>query len=185
LGNRPAFTRAAQETGAALVERGLGLVYGGGNIGLMGVIADAVLERGGEVIGVIPQALVDRELAHGGLSKLHIVQSMHARKALMADLAQAFVALPGGYGTMDELCEMLTWSQLGLHLKPCALLDVEGYFDPLVAQIEAAVNAGFIPQAHRKLLQVHSHPGELIDLLLSSGIAPDVRPPARTSSLKG
>src|SRR5262245_12742237 len=130
-GNRPEYADAARHLGAALARRGLGLVYGGGHVGLMGVVADAVLRAGGEVIGVIPQALVERELAQAGLTRLEVVDTMHQRKARMADLADAFVALPGGFGTCDELFEILTWSQLGLHARPVGLLNVAGFFDPL------------------------------------------------------
>src|SRR5712691_9028397 len=131
-GRSPAYAEAARAVGTALAGRGLGLVYGGGRLGLMGAVADAALAGGGAGIGVIPQELVDRELAHGGLTELHVVGSLHERKALMADLADGFVALPGGFGTLDELLEQLTWSQLGLHAKPIGLLDVEEYWRPLV-----------------------------------------------------
>ncbi len=152
VGVRAAYRRAAEELGRALVERQVGLVYGGGNIGLMGVLADVVLAGGGEVQGVIPHALVAREVAHKDLSKLHIVDSMHERKQLMADLADAFVAMPGGYGTFEEFCEAVTWSQLGIHKKPCGLLNVEGYFDPLIAQFDHAVREGFLHPNNRALV---------------------------------
>src|SRR5262245_4044044 len=126
-GTKPVYSRAAQQIGQLLSQRKIGLVYGGGNVGLMGQIADACLNEGGRVVGVMPKALVEKEIAHRGLTKLHVVESMHERKALMADLADAFIALPGGYGTWDEFCEVLTWSQLGLHRKACALLNVNGY----------------------------------------------------------
>jgi uncharacterized protein (TIGR00730 family) len=171
-GMGPAYDRAAHEIGVALVERGLGLVYGGGNVGLMGVIADAVLARGGNAVGVIPQALVDKELAHHGLTELHVVRSMHERKALMAELADAFIALPGGYGTLEEFCEIITWTQLGLHHKPSGLLNVEGYYDPFLAQIENAVKTGFIRKEYRSLIVVGNEPRALIERLLQS------RPPA-------
>jgi uncharacterized protein (TIGR00730 family) len=165
-GGRPAYAQAARELGAGLAGRGVGLVYGGGKVGLMGVLADAVLGHGGEVIGVIPQGLVDKELAHTGLTELRVVQSMHQRKALMAELSEAFVALPGGYGTLEEFCEMLTWSQLGLHRKPCGLLNVQGFYDPFLAQIDHAVSTRFIRPEHRSLLQAHAQPGPLLEQLL-------------------
>jgi uncharacterized protein (TIGR00730 family) len=152
--------------GNALVDRGIGLVYGGGKIGLMGVLADTVMGQRGQVIGVIPQALVDRELAHDGVTELRIVHSMHERKALMAELSNAFVALPGGYGTLEEFCEVLTWSQLGLHRKACGLLNVAGFYDPFLAQIERAAGHQFIAPEHRRLIRVHSEPGPLLDDLL-------------------
>jgi uncharacterized protein (TIGR00730 family) len=133
----------------------------------MGVLADAVLARGGEVIGVIPRSMVEKELAHRGLMKLHIVPSMHERKALMAELADAFIALPGGYGTLEEFCEVLTWAQLGLHRKPCGLLDVEGFYDPLLAQIDRAVQAHFVRAEHRALFVVEQRPGALLQRLLA------------------
>lgn len=174
-GDRLAYTRAARELGGALARQGLGLVYGGGKVGLMGVLADAALEEGGEVIGVIPQALVDKELAHDGLTELRIVHSMHERKALMAELARAFIALPGGYGTLEEFCEILTWSQLGLHRKRCGLLNVEGFYDPFLAQIDRAVEAQFIPQQHRTLIQIAQDPA----VLLQGVLAPLPEPTAK------
>jgi uncharacterized protein (TIGR00730 family) len=135
-----------------MAARGLGLVYGGGHVGLMGVLADAVLAGGGEVQGVIPRDMVDRELAHAGLTRLHVVETMHQRKALMADLSDAFAALPGGFGTADELFEILTWAQLGLHAKPVGLLNVGGFFDPLLAWADRCVAEGFLRAEHRALL---------------------------------
>jgi hypothetical protein len=146
-GRTPAYATAARAFGAALAARGLGLVYGGGRVGLMGALADAALAGGGEVIGVIPQELVDRELAHPGLTELRVVGSLHERKAGMAELADAFVALPGGFGTLDELMEQLTWSQLGLHAKPVGLLDVEGYWRPLIALARHATEEGFVRES--------------------------------------
>ena len=165
-GLSPVYSSAARDLGKALAEHGLGLVYGGGNIGLMGVIADAVLERRGQAIGVIPQALVDKELAHRGLTDLRIVRSMHERKAMMADLADAFIALPGGYGTLEEFCEILTWTQLGLHAKPSGLLNVEGFYDPFLSLIDHAITEGFIRKEHRSLILVGTEPESLIDQLL-------------------
>src|SRR2546423_626875 len=138
--------------GLAFCRRGIGLVYGGGNIGLMGVIADTVLESGGEVIGVIPQSLEEREVAHTGLTELHVVGSMHERKALMAELSDGFIALPGGFGTFDELFEITTWAQLGLHTKPIGLLNVSGYFTPLLTMVSHAVTEGFLPPNHAHIL---------------------------------
>jgi uncharacterized protein (TIGR00730 family) len=146
---------------------GLGLVYGGGHVGLMGVVADAVLAGGGEAIGVIPRAMVERELAHGGLTELHVVDTMHQRKALMADLADGFAALPGGFGTADELFEILTWAQLGLHAKPVGLLNVGAFFDPLLGWLDACVGEGFLRRPHRDILQVSGDPATLLDLLSS------------------
>ena len=163
LGSRPEYKRAAQALGQEMVARGLGLVYGGASVGLMGVIADSVLADGGEVIGVIPRGLFRREIAHGGLTQLHEVNSMHERKAMMADLADGFIALPGGYGTFDELFEIITWEQIGLHTKPIGLLDVVGYFAPLLALIEHASTEGFIPALHTKLVMREESPAVLLD----------------------
>jgi hypothetical protein len=156
-----------------LAQRKLALVYGGGRVGLMGSIADAVLEQGGEVIGVIPESLVRREVAHTGLSDLRVVQTMHERKALMAELADAFIALPGGFGTLDEFCEILTWAQLGLHGKPCGLLNVEGYFDPLLALFDRAVEDRFLHPKHRSMLITADDPKMLLEEM-SSYRAPEV-----------
>jgi uncharacterized protein (TIGR00730 family) len=153
-GARPDYLDAARRVGEALAARGLGLVYGGAHVGLMGRVADACRTAGGDVIGVIPERLVDAEVAHTALDDLRIVGSMHERKALMADLSDGFVALPGGFGTLEEFCEVLTWSQLGLHSdpKPCGLLDVAGYFEPLVALFDRGVDEGFIRPVHRGLV---------------------------------
>jgi uncharacterized protein (TIGR00730 family) len=164
-GSRPAYAEAAQRLGAALAHRGIGLVYGGGCVGLMGVMADAALAEGGEVIGIIPEALLAWEVAHAGLTQLEIVSSMHARKARMADLADAFVALPGGFGTLEEFCEVLTWSQLGLHRKPCGLVNVEGYYAPLLALLDHAVAERFVRPEHRALVLEAAEPEPLLDLL--------------------
>ena len=152
VGSRPAYAAAARELGNSLAKRGVGIVFGGGKVGLMGVLADAALAAGGEAIGVIPDALVAREIAHNGLTKLHVVRSMHERKTLMADLADAFIALPGGHGTFEEFFEAVTWTQLGIHNKPCGLLNVEGYYDALLAQLDRAVADGFIQEKNRRLL---------------------------------
>jgi uncharacterized protein (TIGR00730 family) len=166
-GNDPIYLDVARTFGALLAARGLGLVYGGGDIGLMGVLADAALAAGGEVIGVIPRALVNREVAHHGLSDLRVVSSMHERKALMADLADAFVALPGGLGTLEELCEVLTWAQLGIHAKPCGLLDVRCYYGPLLAFLDRVVEEGFMHRENRDLLLVDDDAERLLDALAS------------------
>ena len=166
-GNQAAYSQAAAQLGTALAERGIGLVFGAGHVGLMGVLADAVLAGGGEAIGVIPQALVDRELAHRQLTALHIVESMHDRKALMAEFADAFLAIPGGYGTLEELFEIVTWKQLRLHAKPIGMLNVAGFFDPLLAWIDRAIAADFIKPKHRDLLLVGQEIDPLLDRLLS------------------
>ena len=140
-GSRPEYRTAAEDMGAELVRSNIGLVYGGGNVGLMGVLADTVLRAGGEAVGVIPQNLMAREVGHNGLTKLHVVRSMHERKALMADLSDAFVALPGGFGTLEEFCEAVTWTQLGLHAKPCGVLNVLAYYTPLLAMFNHSVAA--------------------------------------------
>jgi uncharacterized protein (TIGR00730 family) len=164
-GRRAAYADAARAFGAAAAAQGLGVVYGGGRVGLMGALADAALAAGGEVIGVIPQELVDRELAHGGLTELHVVGSLHERKALMAELADAFVALPGGFGTLDELLEQLTWSQLGLHAKPVGLLDVEEYWRPLIALARHATEEGFVREADLAAIAVAGDAASLLDRL--------------------
>lgn len=164
-GLRAEYAAAAAQMGELLARQGLQVVYGGGHIGLMGILADAALAAGGEVIGVIPQMLVERELAHPRLTELRIVRSMHQRKALMAELADAFVALPGGLGTFEELCEVLTWAQLGLHNKPCGCLNICGYFDPLLQLLDRAVAEGFLPDAQRQLLLVAQDPALLLAAL--------------------
>jgi uncharacterized protein (TIGR00730 family) len=164
-GHKQVHADAAQRLGRAMAERGLGLVYGGGHIGLMGVLADTMLAGGGKVIGVIPKSLEAKELAHGSLTELHVVETMHQRKAAMADLSDAFAALPGGYGTADELFEILTWAQLGLHRKAIGLLNVEGFFDPLLAWIDRCNAEGFIREKHRHLLRVACSEAELLTLL--------------------
>jgi uncharacterized protein (TIGR00730 family) len=165
VGGRPEYAADARRLGEAMARQGVGLVFGAGHIGLMGVLADAVLAAGGEAVGVIPQALVDRELAHGGLTELHVVETMHQRKALMADLADAFAALPGGFGTGDELFEILTWAQLGLHAKPIGLLSTAGYFDPLFAWIDRMVAERFLRPEHRGLLRAANSPEALLAAL--------------------
>lgn len=164
-GNRPAYQEAARRLGRALARRGVALVYGGGGTGLMGTVADATLEAGGEAIGVIPRALERRELAHGRLTRLHVVSSMHERKAKMASLAEGFVALPGGLGTLEEFAEILTWAQLGLHARPCGLLDVDGYWRPLVALLDHAVAEGFVRPENRRMVLVEQDTDALLDAL--------------------
>lgn len=164
-GKRVEYREAAQALGREMVARGLGLVYGAASVGLMGTIADAVLAGGGEVIGVIPRGLFRREVGHRGLTQLYEVESMHERKALMADLADGFIALPGGYGTFDELFEIITWEQLGIHTKPIGLLDVASYFEPLLALIAHAVAEGFVPTQHSNIVIHESSPAALLDRL--------------------
>jgi uncharacterized protein (TIGR00730 family) len=165
LGTRPVYVEAARQMGRVLAERGMELVYGGSHLGLMGVLADACLGRGGRVTGVMPRALVDREIAHRGLTELRVVASMHERKALMADLADAFIAMPGGFGTWEEFCEVLTWSQLGLQSKACALFNVNGYYDPLLAMADHARAEGFLRPEHRDLALSDKDPERLLERL--------------------
>jgi uncharacterized protein (TIGR00730 family) len=162
-GRSPVYAEAARSLGREMVKRGIGLVYGGAGVGLMGVLADSMLEGGGEVIGVIPRHLVAREIAHADVSDLRVVETMHERKALMAELGDAFVALPGGVGTLDELFESWTWAQLGLHLKPCAVLNVDGYFDSLLQLIDHTVREGFMRSEYGRTLIAEREPGALLD----------------------
>ncbi len=162
-GNRPAYRDAAERLGVLLVERGIELVYGGGNIGLMGVLADTVLAREGRAIGVIPESLMAKEVGHTGLTELRIVNSMHERKALMSDLSDGFIALPGGFGTFEEFCEVVTWSQLGLQSKPCGLLNVENYYAPLLELFDHAVREGFLRKENRRLVLDDEDPSRLLD----------------------
>lgn len=161
-GTDPAYAEAAGSLGRTLAQRGITLVYGGGHIGLMGVVADAALEAGGEVIGVMPKALVEREIAHHTLTKLRVVGSMHERKALMAGLSDGFIALPGGTGTLEEFFEILTWAQLGEHQKPCGLLNTSGYYDPLLKVFDHMMEKGFVSAEHRKLVLVESVPAAML-----------------------
>lgn len=170
-GDRSIYGEAATALGTRMAHSGFGLVYGGGNIGLMGIVADAALAAGGEVIGVIPRHLLEREVAHAGLSTLHVVDSMHVRKALMAELADVFIAAPGGFGTLDELCEILTWAQLGLHRKPCGLLNTAGYFDPLLGMFDQAVREGFLSPSHRQLIMSDDSAPRLLDRLVSAVVS--------------
>jgi uncharacterized protein (TIGR00730 family) len=164
-GRAAAYASTARSFGAAVAARGCSLVYGGGKVGLMGAVADGALASGGEAVGVIPQALVERELAHEGLTELHVVGSLHERKALMSELADAFVALPGGFGTLDELMEQLTWSQLGLHAKPIGLLEVEDYWRPLIAFARHATEEGFVREADLASIAVAGDAEALLDEL--------------------
>jgi len=161
-GASPVYAEAAQAFGNALVAANLGLVYGGGKVGLMGVIADTVMAAGGRVTGVIPELLLNKEVGHEGLTQLHVVPDMHQRKKMMADLSDAFVALPGGAGTLEELFEVYTWAQLGYHHKPVALLNIGGFYDPLIALLEHTVREGFMRRTYLDLLQIDSDPAALI-----------------------
>jgi uncharacterized protein (TIGR00730 family) len=174
-GSRPEYEQAARSFGTLLAERGIGLVYGGGHLGLMGVIADAALAAGGEVVGVIPQKLVEWEVAHSGLTELHVVHSMHERKQMMADLSDAFVALPGGIGTMEELFEVWAVAPLGYHQKPCALLNVAGFYDPLITFLDGMVEEGFLKTGTREMLLTGTD-GELLLEQLSAFRAPATLP---------
>lgn len=162
-GARAEYAKAAVALAEELVRRRLRVVYGGAGVGLMGVMADAALAAGGEVVGVIPRSMTSKELAHGGLSELHVTQSMHARKALMAELSDGFVALPGGYGTLEELAETLTWSQLGIQHKPCGLLDVAGFYGPLLSFLDHSTAEGFVRPENRRLVLAGTDPASLLD----------------------
>lgn len=166
-GHDPLFAECARQMGREILARGWGLVFGGGCVGLMGIVADTVLEGGGEVQGVIPRELLERELGHKGCTELHVVESMHERKFLMASLSDGFVALPGGMGTLEEISEALTWTQLGVHAKPCGLLNTAGYWSPLVQLFDQFVEAGFLKPDHRALLQLAGTASELLDALAS------------------
>jgi uncharacterized protein (TIGR00730 family) len=162
-GSQPAYTEAAKNLARALVNRKIEVVYGGASVGTMGVLANTVLAEGGHVIGIIPQAVLGREVVHRGLSELRVVTSMHERKALMAELSDGFIALPGGLGTLDEVFEILTWGQLGLHQKPCGLLNIRDYYRGLVDFLDHAVSEGFITEVHRAMLLVEEEPERLLD----------------------
>ncbi len=170
MGNDPSFRLGAEALGTAIGQGGHELVYGGASVGLMGVVADAALKAGANVAGVLPKALADLELAKPDLSELHIVGSMHERKMMMADLSNAFIALPGGIGTLEEMFEVWTWTQLGVHSKPVGLLNVNTFYDPLVAFLSGVVDAGFIKKAHYDMLVVETTPEELLSRLLSANI---------------
>jgi len=161
-GDNPAYAEAAAELGRKLAEQKIGLVYGGASVGLMGAIADATLQAGGDAIGVIPQSLVDKEIAHPDLTQMHVVSGMHERKALMADLSDGFIALPGGIGTLEELFEIWTWAQLGMHNKPCVLLNVAGYYNQLIGFLDQMTQAGYLKENSRSMLRIASNPVEAI-----------------------
>lgn len=163
VGNNPAYREAAVALGKMLVERNIGLVFGGGSVGLMGIVADTILDLGGRATGIIPAALDRREIKHTRLTELHMVETMHERKALMATLADGFIALPGGYGTFEELLEALTWSQIGIHHKPVAMLNIGGYYDPLLVMIQRGFDEQFIPEASRTLLLVGDTPEAVLN----------------------
>lgn len=164
-GARAEYVAAARELGRVLAQRQLGLVYGGARVGLMGALANAALSGGGQVIGVMPEALVAKEVAHRDLTELKVVKSMHERKAMMSDLSDGFVALPGGLGTLEEFFEVLTWGQLGLHRKPCGLLDIDGYYDRLLAFVDHCVDEGFVQREHRAMISVAGSAGDLLDTM--------------------
>lgn len=168
-----AYRDAARAMGDQMVQSGIGLVFGGGKVGLMGTIADTVLAGGGEVIGVIPEKLEERELGHTGCTELHVVDTMHTRKRMMMDLSDAFIALPGGYGTMEELFEATTWAQLNYHTKPVGMLNVDGFFDPVVQWVSRAVDEGFVRQTHAELMAVASTPAALLAKLQNASV-PDL-----------
>lgn len=163
MGTRQVYRNAAHALGKELARRGIGLVYGGSNVGLMGIVADAVLEAGGKVIGVMPFHLVSKEIAHPDLTELRVVNTMHERKALMTELADGFIAMPGGFGTYDEFCEVVTWAQLGLHQKPCAMLNVAGYYDAMIAMFDHATQEGFVREKHREMLIISDDLGQVLD----------------------
>ena len=173
-GKNPAYALAAKSLANAMCERGIGLVYGGAAVGIMGIVADAVLAAGGEAIGIIPKSLAVKEVAHENLSELHVVASMHERKAMMAELSDGFVALPGGWGTLEEIFEILTWAQLGFHEKPCALLNIEGYYDNLIRFMENSFEQGFVNELCRPMLIKANDPGALLDQF-ATYCAPRVR----------
>lgn len=175
VGAHPHYAVAARTFGQMLAAHGVDLVFGGGCVGLMGVVADATLEAGGRAIGVIPRALVEREIAHRGLTTLHVVDSMHERKQLMADLADAFVLLPGGFGSWDEFCEVVTWAQLGIHRKPLGVLDVGGYYEPLFAMMDRAVTEGFVSAAQRDRIVVDGDAARLLERLRAAPVPGEVR----------
>jgi uncharacterized protein (TIGR00730 family) len=173
-GNDPRYAAAAADLGRALAARSIELVTGGGKVGLMGVVADATLAAGGKVVGIIPRFLEEREVAHRGLNELHVVESLHERKALMHELSDGFVVLPGGFGTLDELMESVTWAQLGLHAKPIGIVNVAGYFDELLSFVEGARSAGFIPAAHGEILTVRDDAIALVEALTHERLPDEV-----------
>jgi len=164
-GKNPVYLEAAKNLGLFLVEKNIELVFGGGRVGLMGKIADTVMGNGGRVVGIIPKSLADKEVAHEGLTELHVVDSMHTRKAMMADLSDGFIALPGGFGTFEELCEIITWAQLGFHSKPCGFLNIGGYYDPLIELFDKATHERFVRPEHRKLVLIESDIAKMYKLM--------------------
>jgi uncharacterized protein (TIGR00730 family) len=170
LGAKPVYADAARALARALVEHNIGLVYGGGKVGLMGVIADEVMRLGGEATGVIPRALLEREVGHGGLTRQFVVKDMHERKAMMSDLSEGFIAMPGGWGTLEELFEMLTWSQLGIHCKPVGLLNVDGFYDRLASFAQHQQEEGFVRPHHTALMMIEQEPDALIGRLRESAV---------------
>jgi len=174
MGINPRFLETAIQLGRVLAERRLDLVYGGASIGLMGAVADSVMAGGGKAVGVIPEAMASKEVAHDGLTEMHVVSSMHERKSMMARLADAFVALPGGFGSFEELLEMITWAQLGIHQKPVGILNVSGYYDPLIQLFERAIEEDFIRPSNRQLFLVDQEPDRLIQTLLTHKL-PEVK----------
>jgi len=175
VGNHSTYAESAHALGAELARRDIALVYGGGNVGLMGIVADAALGAGGRVLGVMPRHLVEREIAHGTLTELHVVDSMHSRKQMMADLADAFVLLPGGFGSWEEFCEAVTWSQLGLHRKPCGILDVHDYYGPLLEMMSRAVEHGFVRASHRDAIVVSRDPTNLLMKLEDAPVSTETK----------
>jgi uncharacterized protein (TIGR00730 family) len=174
-GTRPVYAEAAAELGRELANSGVGLVFGGGRVGLMGILADSVLAAGGQAIGVMPRALVEKEIAHTSLTELHVLESMHQRKALMAELADAFLLLPGGFGSWEEFCEIVTWLQLGIHRKPCAVLNVAGYYDDLLSLADHALAEGFLRLAHRHMMIVEENPQALLSRMAAASIPSEVK----------
>lgn len=162
VGRRPEYAAAARAVGGLLAAEGLTLVYGGGSVGLMGIVADSVLAAGGRAVGVIPHSLQMKEVGHNSLSELHVVDTMHERKARMADLSDAFIALPGGLGTFEEIFEVFTWAILGIHAKPCGFLNIAGYYDPLIRFLDGSVSEGFVRREHREMILTSSDPAELL-----------------------
>jgi uncharacterized protein (TIGR00730 family) len=174
-GSDPVYTEAARQLGSTLASAGVTLVFGGGRVGLMGILADSVLAARGQAVGVIPQSLVEREIAHSSLTHLHVVASMHERKSLMADLADAFLLLPGAYGSWEEFCEVVTWLQLGIHRKPCAILNVEGYYDSLLALCNRAVVEEFLRPAHLQMIIVERDPARVLPRLAAAPLPAEAK----------
>jgi uncharacterized protein (TIGR00730 family) len=174
-GAQPIYAEVAAQLGRELAKSKIALVFGGGRVGLMGILADSVLGAGGQAIGVMPRALVEKEIAHTSLTELHVVESMHQRKAMMADLADAFLLLPGGFGSWEEFCEIVTWLQLGIHRKPCAILNVAGYYDGLLSLADHALAEGFLRPAHLQMLIVQDHPQAALSHLARATIPSEVK----------